>query len=262
MPLDIDRHAHIESPIQRWDPRLKIFSLLVFVFGVALLKTLPMVLCALAVAITVLRMASLPFHFVKHGLEAAGIFLLPFFLIMPFSYPGEPAFHVLGLGFAWEGLRFATLIFTKAITIILGSFIMFGTARFDISMMALQRLKCPAVLVQMVLFTYRYIYVFMEEMKTMNVAMRARGFVPRTNMRTMNILGGYVGTLLVRSFERTERVYKAMLSKGYDGQFPSMVEFAWDGRDFVKAGMVIAVAAGILVCDMSGLFSQAVDAWY
>lgn len=262
MPLDIDRHAHIASPIQRWDPRLKIFSLLVFVFGVALLKTLPAALCALVVAALVLRTASLPFHFVSHGMEAAGLFLLPFFLIMPFSYPGESAFHVLGMGFSWEGLRFATLIFTKAMTIILGSFIMFGTARFDVSMIALQRLRCPSVLVQMVLFTYRYVYVFMEEMKTLNVAMRARGFVPRTNMRTFTILGGYVGTLLVRSFERTERVYKAMLSKGYNGTFPTMVEFSWDGRDFAKAGLMLAVAAGLLAMDMAGPFHTAIQAWY
>ncbi|MFQ5508128.1 MAG: cobalt ECF transporter T component CbiQ [Leptospirillia bacterium] len=262
MPLDIDRHADVESPIQRWDPRLKILSLMVFIFGVALLKTLPMALLALVVVVAVLRMSALPFHFVKHGLEAAGIFLLPFFLIMPFSYPGEAAFQVLGMGFAWEGLRFATLIFTKAVTIIMGSFIMFGTARFDISMIALERLRCPPMLVQMLLFTYRYIYVFMEDMKTLNVAMRARGFVPRTNLRTMNILGGYVGTLLVRSFERTERVYKAMLSKGYNGSFPSMVTFSADTKDFVKAAIVLAVAAGLLAGDMSGIFSLAVDAWY
>ncbi len=262
MPLDIDRHAGIDSPIQRWDPRFKIFAMLVFIFGVALLKTLPMAIAALLVAVLVLRVAALPLHFVKHGLEAAGVFLVPFFFIMPFSYPGESAFHVLGLGFAWAGLRFAALIFIKAITIILGSFIMFGTARFDVSMIALQSLKCPRVLVQMVLFTYRYIYVFMDDMKTLNVAMRARGFVPKSNLRTMSILGGYLGTLLVRSFERTERIYKAMLSKGYDGSFPTMVTFSADGSDVVKAGVILVLAASLLGGDVSGLFSPAVVAWY
>jgi len=209
-----------------------------------LLMLLVMVLIPLLVAVLVLRVAALPLHFVKHGLEAAGVFLVPFFFIMPFSYPGESAFHVLGLGFAWAGLRFAALIFIKAITIILGSFIMFGTARFDVSMIALQSLKCPRVLVQMVLFTYRYIYVFMDDMKTLNVAMRARGFVPKSNLRTMSILGGYLGTLLVRSFERTERIYKAMLSKGYDGSFPTMVTFSADGSDVVKAGELAFWLAG------------------
>ena len=101
-----------------------------------------------------------------------------------------------------------------------------------------------------------------QEMKTLNVAMRARGFVPRTNLRTMSILGGYVGTLLVRSFERTERVYKAMLSKGYNGTFPTMVEFSSDGRDFAKAAIVLALAVGLLVTDMAGPFHTAVEAWY
>jgi len=116
--------------------------------------------------------------------------------------------------------------------------------------------------VQMVLFTYRYIYVFMEDVKTLNVAMRARGFIPKTNLRTMSILGGFLGTLLVRSFERTERVYKAMLSKGYNGTFPSMVEFSADTADFAKAGVILLLAIGLLLGDMAGPFSPAVEAWY
>src|SRR3569832_2132625 len=154
MPLDIDRYSHLTSPLQRWDPRVKIASLAVFVLGLALIKSLPVAAVALLCALILVYLAGLPVHFVAQGVKWVSVFLIPFLLIMPLSYPGVATFHVLGLPFAWEGFRLA---------IVLVAYAMFGSSRFDISMIALQRLKCPKVIVQMLLFTYRYVFVFLAE---------------------------------------------------------------------------------------------------
>lgn len=262
MPLDIDRYAHVSSPIQRWDPRIKIAALGLFIICTALLKTLPMAVAALMIAVIILWSSKLPGHFVAHGLEGVIIFLLPFFLIMPFTYPGEETIRFFGLPFAWEGLRFATLIFIKAVSIVLISFAVFGTGRFDVSMIALQRLKCPKILTQMLLFSYRYVHTFLEEMRRMRTSMSVRGFIPRTNGYTLSTYGNFVGTLLVRSFERTERVYKAMLSKGYQGEFHSLVIFKTDRNDWMKALITVTLAIVLLSIDGSGSFTPAVQDWY
>ena len=262
MPLDIDRFAHLQSPIQRWDPRFKIAALGLLVFGIALLKTLPVSVVAVVIAAALLMTSALPLQFVSHGLAFVSIFLVPFFLIMPFTYPGTAAFHVFGLPFAWEGLRLATLIFIKAIAIVMTTFAIFATARFDVSMVALQHLRVPRIIVQMLLFTYRYTFVFLEEMRRMQTSMRARGFVPKTNMYTMTTMGNFVGTLLVRSFERTERVYKAMLSKGYQGEFHTLVRFDSGGGDLAKALLAVVIMAGLLAADFSGMYNVAVKGWY
>ncbi|MBI1195319.1 MAG: cobalt ECF transporter T component CbiQ [Gammaproteobacteria bacterium] len=262
MPLDIDRYAHVSSPIQRWDPRFKIGALGLLILGIALVKTLPVSVLALALSIVLVVLSGLPFGFIGHGLSFVTIFLVPFFIIMPMTYPGEAAMHVLGLPFAWEGLRLATLIFLKAISIVLCSFVCFGTSRFDISMIALQHLKCPKVIVQMLLFTYRYTFVFLEEMRRMQTSMRARGFIPRTDGYTLRTYGNFVGTLLVRSFERTERVFKAMLSKGYQGEFHTLVTFSSDATDFIKSLATLILMVALLALDFGGYFHQAVKAWY
>jgi cobalt/nickel transport system permease protein len=262
MPLDIDRFAHLESPLQRWDPRLKIFSLGLLVLGVALIKSIPLSAMALVVALVLIRMAGLPIHFVAGGVKWVTLFLLPFFIIMPFSYPGEPALRFVGLPFAWEGLRLAVLIVLKALAIILTAYAMFGSNRFDISMLALQRLKCPKIIVQMLLFTYRYVFVFLAEMMRMETAMRARGFVKKADRRTLMMIGNFIGTLLVRSFERTERVYKAMLSKGYQGEFHTLVTFEAGGKDWFKAAMALVVAVLLFGVDAMGIFSRASQGWY
>lgn len=262
MALDIDRYAHVGSPIQRWDPRFKIATLILLILAIALLNTLPMAAAALTVAVIILLITALPMHFVSHGLTFVIVFLLPFFIVMPLTYPGEAAFRVLGLPFAWEGLRLAALIFMKALAIVLISFAMFGSSRFDVSMLALQRLKCPSTLVQMLLFTYRYTFVFLDEMQRMYTSMRARGFVARTDRRTLRIIGHFVGTLLVHSFERTERIYKAMLSKGYQGELHSMVNFHSHAGDFVKTAVILALALALTLGDVSGHFSIAERAWF
>lgn len=262
MPLDIDRFAHLASPLQRWDPRFKTFSLGLFILGVALIKTLPLSVIALMAALILVWLAGLPAHFVAGGVKWVLLFLLPFFIIMPLSYPGEPALRLVGLPFAWEGLRLAVLIVLKAVAIVLTAYSIFGSSRFDISMLALQRLKCPKIIVQMLLFTYRYIFVFLAEMQRMDTAMCARGFVKKADRRTLRVIGNFVGTLLIRSFERTERIYKAMLSKGYQGDFHTLVNFEAEGKDWLKAALVLAAAGMLLGIDVMGIFSPAAQGWY
>lgn len=262
MPLDIDRHAGVASSLQRWDPRVKLVSLTVFIFATALLKTIPLVLAALAVATAILLLSRIPLGFVAHTVKWIVLFLLPFFIILPLTYPGASDLHFLGMPFAIEGLRLALLVVVKALVIIMLAISIFGSVRFDIAMIALQRLRCPPVIVQMLLFTYRYIFLFMAEMERMDTAMKARGFVKGPNLYTLKVMGEFVGTLLIRSFERTERIYKAMLSKGYQGELHTLVEFSAGPKDFVKAALVISVAIALLGGDLAGLFQVAEQSWY
>ncbi len=262
MALDIDRYAHLGSAINHWDARFKLVAMGGLIIAIALLKTLPMALLALGLSFALLRLSRLPVKFITHGLAFVVVFLLPFFIVMPLSYPGEHSFHILGMGFAWEGLRLASLIFIKALAIVMISFATFGSSRFDISMLALQHLHCPKVVVQMLLFTYRYTHTFLDEMKRMHTSMLARGFAPRTDMRSLRVFGHFVGTLLVRSFERTERIYKAMLSKGYQGELHSMVSFRSSREDYLKAVIALTLAAALVTGDYAGLFAPAEQAWF
>jgi cobalt/nickel transport system permease protein len=262
MALDIDRYHGVESIINRWDPRLKLVGLGLFIMAIALLKTIPVTVLAFVLAAVLIWLSALPLHFVSHSVSFVLFFLVPFFIIMPFTYPGESAFTVLGIGFAWEGLRLATLIFIKALSIVLVTFVIFGSSRFDVSMLALQRLRCPKVIVQMVLYSYRYTFVFLDEMRRMHTSMRARGFIPGANRRTLGVYGHFVGTLLIRSFERTDRVYKAMLAKGYQGELHSMVTFQSVPVDYMKALAMLVLGGALLTLDFSGVLHQARQAWY
>lgn len=262
MSFDIDRYSHINSILQRWDPRFKITALGTLIFAIALIQTIPLAATSLLVAILLLLASRLPLSFVMHGVKWVVLFLLPFFIIMPLSYPGNAAFSIASFSFAWEGVQLATLIVTKALAIVLLAYAIFGSTRFDIAMISLQHLKCPKIIVQMLLFTYRYLFVFLNEMKRMDTAMSARGFVKKFNYYTLKTIGNFIGTLLIRSFERTERIYKAMLSKGYTGEFFTLVEFHATRLDAAKAVLIAVIAIALLALDRSNIFKTAHAGWW
>ncbi len=261
MALDIDRFANLNSPIHHWDPRVKILSLFVLILVMALIHTIPTAVFALLAAIALLKLTNIPLAFVIDGIKWVILFLVPFFIIMPITYPGDTNFHVLGLPFSWPGLQLASLIVIKAVAIVLTSYAIFGTSQFAVSMTALQHLKCPSVFVQMLLFTYRYIFVLIDEMRRMDTAMKARGFVKKANLYTLRVLGNFVGTLLIRSFERTERIYKAMLSKGYNGEFHTLKTFTLVSSDYTKAVMCFVFALVLIILDNGGFFNAAEQGW-
>ena len=78
---------------------------------------------------------------------------------------------------------------------------------------SLRRLHVPGMLVSLFEMTYRYVGCLMEEASSMSSAYALRG-KPRLEMRHM---GSFVGQLLLRSYDRAERVYHAMKCRGYGG---------------------------------------------
>ena len=85
----------------------------------------------------------------------------------------------------------------------------------------------------MLLFTYRYLYVFEQEFHRLVQAMKIRGFQPRTNLHTYRSYAYLAAMLLVRSYDRADRVFQAMLCRGFHGIFYSLRTFSWQRRDGV-----------------------------
>ncbi len=83
-----------------------------------------------------------------------------------------------------------------------------------------------------VLFTYRYIFVIEQEYARLVRALKVRGFKARTDMHTYRTVANLFGVLLIRSFDRAERVYKAMLCRGFQGRFHTLSLLSSTPRDY------------------------------
>ena len=249
---EIDRFASLDSTIHRWDPRWKIvgFSFLVLAFAVGggdagrsadPAHHLPLALAALAIAIVLIGLSRIPFAIVLRSLRPALVFFAPLFLILPFTQDDGVA--IAGpLEFSTAGLLTATLVSLRATSILLLVFPMFGTSHFDDTARALRGLLLPGTLVQLIVFSYRYLFVLSDEMRRMQIAWRARGFTRRPGLHSLRTIGNGVAMLLVGSMERSQRIYQAMVSRGYDGTFRTQEMPATRPVDVAKTAAMAGVA--------------------
>ncbi len=101
---------------------------------------------------------------------------------------------------------------------------------------------------QIFFFAWRYLHVLEEEHRRMVNALKVRGFEPATNLHTYRTYAYLVGLLFVRGYDRGERVYKAMLCRGFDGTFWLLHHFRLQPRD-----IALAVGMGVLTLGLAGM---------
>ncbi len=235
------------SLAHRLDPRGKIVVAALFATLIAVAQSLAAVLGGLTLAVLWLFLAWLPWRQVLGKLLAVNSFIFFLWLVLPFSYPGDPLFTVGPLTATKQGIWFSALITLKSNAIIIGLIALIATVPVVTLGQSLHSLKLPPKLCHLLLFTYRYLYVFEEEYQRLRTAMKMRGFRPRTNMHTYRAFAYLAAMLLVRSADRAERVFQAMLCRGFRGVFYSLRTFSWQRRDGVfLAGSLLALAAILL----------------
>jgi len=141
-----------------------------------------------------------------------------FALLMPFFGTGEKV-SFLGLDLYKEGIWAGAGIVAKGTIGVITAIILSATTSARDLLLGLERLRVPAPLVNIATFMLRYLNVINDELGRMKIARESRGFETR-GIASWRILAQTIGALFIRSYERGERVYLAMLSRGYAGAMP------------------------------------------
>jgi cobalt/nickel transport system permease protein len=110
----------------------------------------------------------------------------------------------------------------------------------------LRRLRVPWVLVTLLEMVYRYIGVLLEQAADMRAAyLLRRGAAQRIPLRDAGVL---IGQLLLRSYDRANRIYSAMLCRGYRMQAPGTARRRFRAADWIYligcCGLMLAARAG------------------
>jgi len=244
------------SFIHRMDPRIRLLCAGMLTIPAALLNNIDQAIAALCIGTVLILLAQLPLHLVLKRLAVVNVFILFLWLFLPFSLPGEPLFAFGPFKATQEGINLAALITVKSNGIVLTLMALMGTIAIQDLGPAMQQLRIPNKLCHILLFTYRYIFVIYQEYTTMRRAMAARGFCPKTNTHTYKSYAWLVGMLLVKSWDRAERVHGAMRCRGFKGQFYSLAAFTTSKKDYaflaLCLGAIIAVESmGIIRSTLS-----------
>lgn len=257
--IHLDEFAHLKTFFHRFDPRAKIVSCLVLLVIAVSLKTPAGLGVALIGICLLIRGAQLP---VKRILKRLG-FIIPVILVvgifLPVVKPGTPLFSVdLGfciLNFTKEGLQAGILFLLRITCAALLMILLTFTTPLHVLLHSLSDLKVPQIFTQLIQFTLRYFFVLYDEVTRMQRARRSRNFKPAKHIfsrQTLSIIGGMIGVLFIRSYERGERVYFAMMSRGFRGKIRLLDYPQIRGKDYVLALIVILLGVLSLIIDQEG----------
>lgn len=235
------------SIIHGLDPRVKIIVVALFSVVVATSSRFLALLPALAISLSLVTMAKLPIKKVFYRLLLVNGLILFLWFVLPFTYNGQELFTIGPFIATKEGILLAGQITVKSNSILLSMIALLSTTQIFSLGHAMGQLHFPNKITHLFLFTFRYIHVIYKEYHKLTNAMRVRGFVPRTNMHTYKSYAYLVGMLLVKSYDRAERIYKAMLCRGFNKKYHSLTQFSLKIKDIFCLVLMSAVISGLAV---------------
>lgn len=225
----IDAYALRDSAIHRLDPRAKVLTTLIFIVMVvsfgkyAMVPMLPFLLFPIVLA----SEGRVPYPWLGSRLLAAA----PFALVVGMFNPLLDRSVIASLGalpITGGWVSYASIILRFLLTTA-AALVLVATTSFSGVANALERLGVPDVFATQLLFLYRYIFVLAEEALTMSRARDLRSFGKRgTGIR---VFGKMMGSLLLRTYARAQRVYSAMLLRGFDGRVRTRRQLKWRASD-------------------------------
>ena len=247
-----DHYQNQESLIHERDPRVKVVITLAFILSNVLLPDGAWLAFGYSwcVVLLVSWLARLDFRF----LFSRSLVALPFALAAVtavFALPGETIW-ALRIG-SWQlnatdtGLiRFSSILLRSWVSIQM-AIVLTASTPFPDLIHALRHLKTPDILVSTISFMYRYMFVLSDEALRMLRAREARSARTLSNRDggsiawRARITGNMAGQLFLRSYERSERVYNAMLARGYQGTLLTLNPHHMQLGDWVAGGVGLLI---------------------
>ena len=149
------------------------------------------------------------------------------------------------------GLLSFFVILLKTYLLVMAVLILVSTTTLQALSGQMVRLKVPAVIVMLIMMTYRYISILLNEASSMITAYTLRS--PKGKGIKITDMGSFVGQLLLRSIDRASRVYAAMKCRGFQGAAGYAPKRRATGKDVVFCALVCGLALAFRFADFTGL---------
>lgn len=251
-----DRYLVGTSALHRADARLKLVATVGYIFAVAFIpigQWLALAMLAIPVVLAIVAAQLSP-----RVVLLRTVLALPFMLAavpLLFTKAGDEVATVplLGWEVTDEGTRAVTTILAKAWISVAAAVVLTATSQSADLVRGLRALRVPRLLAATVMLAYRYLHVIGDEGRRLMRARESRS-AARAGMRAgrgvgwrASVLGGMVGSLFLRSVERSERVYAAMQARGFDGEVRVLNPSSIATRDLVAGAAILVYAAAVAV---------------
>ncbi len=244
--------------LQSIDPRVKLVSFLVVIFAVSLTRDVEIIFVVYLLTLLLAYLSKIEILFFIKRVWVfvpifAGIIVLP--IIFNVFMPGDNLVTLATLGngtYVGPILLPSTIFITKqgtisAITFVLRvatcvsiAVLLILTTKRDELFKSLRSLRVPKVYVLTLDMCYRYIFLLMDAVRDFYTAKKSRTITTLPMREEQKWVAGRIGYVLVKSLDTSERVHKAMISRGFDGDVKLMHDYVMQKRDYAT---IVAVSA-------------------
>ena len=202
-----------KTVIHRLHPLAKILSAFVFIVIVASYGRYDMIRLVpyLFYPFVMMALAALPYKVLLLRIAIA----LPFCLFAGISnviFERATALTIGGIAISFGVISLITILL-KMYLCVMAALLLVATTSFTELTAQLRRMRVPMIFVMVFETTFRYISVLLEEVHTMVLAYKLRSGLKKA--LEMKDMGTFVGQLVLRGFDRAERVHMAMRCRGY-----------------------------------------------
>ena len=231
----LDPYQDRNSPIHRLDPRVKFVLAVAFILTTSMIPTAvwPVFILLQAIILSVILLSQLGIGYVLKRAALAFPFVLAAFPLL-FTVKGASlaSFNLAGwqLAISQPGLERFASIAIKAWLSVQAAIVLASSTPFPELLAAMRSVKVPRMLVAIFGLMWRYMFVMVDEALRLMRARSARsGLADQAGLKSgrsvawrARVTGGMAGSLFLRAIERSDRIYMAMLARGYDGEVRSI----------------------------------------
>ena len=238
---EMDRLTAMDSPVHRISPLAKLLVTIVYIavtvsFGKYDLSGLAVMVLYPVLGFT---FSGIPVSTCFYKLRIA-IPLVVFVGLFNPIFDRAPLLYLGNTAVSGGVVSMLTLIL-KGIFSLMASFLLVATTPIDRICAALRKLHVPSMLVTLLLLTFRYAGVLMQEAAVMSDAYRLRA--PGQKGVHISAWGSFTGQLLLRSMDRAERLYASMQLRGFNGEFDYAGRISFGLGDAIFLVVCVAVFA-------------------
>ena len=236
----IDKYSELDSAIHRLDPRVKLITFLAYILFVIFTPPTQYLSFTLYAAILLLLIiiSRVPIGYIIKRSLVVIPFILVIGLSMPFLKEESPS------SIFWN-------VFSKAYLSVLCMILLSQTTKFSLLLKGLENFKIPRLIIMVLAFMYRYVFVILDEFMRTLRAKKLRTFGRIKNTLEIKALSGIIANIFIRSYERAERVYQAMCSRGFTGEIKLLKPPKLNARDvlftviFLLTLMIIKLSSNV-----------------
>ncbi len=245
-----EKFASGDSFIHQLDPKIRIMASIVLSFATALCDNLFIAGAYFVISSILITMARLKWMDVIVRLKPLFWFLLMIWIILPLTFEGETIFQYSWLKISGSGVILCSKITIKSIAILLLFTALIATMTIASLGNGLHRIHVPDKMVFLLLMSYRYIAVIEEEYRRLLRAAKFRGFQPKTNLHSYKTFAYLAGMLFVRASVRAQRVYQAMLCRGFNQKFHTLDVYPSNRLNSFFLLGIIAVSLSLVLIEI------------